>query len=229
MSVTSRNVRVDTLRRHCTGIPEVILAEAKPSTALVEAARRLLNAEQRVLVTRARREHFDVLRRTFGSQLRVADEHCGLAILSCTARWRAQRFGRSAVLADGSSDYHAAEEAALSAEFLGLKVHRFYDCGVAGLHRTKAAVAMLDKQDVDVVIVVAGMEGTLPSIIAGLVRQPVIAVPTSVGYGTGYGGAAALLTMLNSCSPGIVVVNIDNGFGAAAAAAKFVRRLWKRK
>lgn len=116
-----------------------------------------------------------------------------------------------------------SQECSLSLEFFGFKVNRYYDCGVAGLHRVIKPMKEINRTRMDAVIVIAGMEGTLPSIVAGLIKQPVIAVPTSIGYGTGLGGLSALLTMLNSCSPGISVVNIDNGFGAAAVACKMVR------
>jgi NCAIR mutase (PurE)-related protein len=130
--------------------------------------------------------------------------------------------GRLLVVSAGTSDLPVAEEAAVVAEAFGHTVDRLHDVGVAGLHRILAARERLDA--VDVLIVVAGMEGALPSVVGGLVRQPVIAVPTSVGYGASFGGIAALLGMLNSCASGVTVVNIDNGFGAAAAASRILRR-----
>jgi len=130
----------------------------------------------------------------------------------------AKRAGRIAVLCAGTSDLPVAEEAAVTADIMGNTVERIYDVGVAGLHRMLARLPSI--QEASVLIVVAGMEGALPSVVAGLVGKPVIAVPTSVGYGASFGGVAALLGMLNSCGSGVVVVNIDNGFGAGYAAAQ---------
>ena len=126
------------------------------------------------------------------------------------------------VVAAGTADVGVAEEAALTAEFLGARVERLFDVGVSGLHRLLADLERL--QRAGVLIVVAGMEGALPSVVGGLVAAPVIAVPTSIGYGASFGGLAALLAMLNTCAAGVVVVNIDNGFGAAAAAVRMLQR-----
>jgi len=131
--------------------------------------------------------------------------------------------GKVALLAAGSSDFPAAEEAALIAEFLGCQVGRHYDVGVAGLHRLLDILPQL--READSIVVAAGMDGALPSVVAGLVRTLVIALPTSVGYGASFGGVSALLAMLNSCSTGIVVVNIDNGVGAGVAAALVAERI----
>jgi NCAIR mutase (PurE)-related protein len=131
--------------------------------------------------------------------------------------------GSLAVLCAGTSDLPVAEEAAVTAEAMGAQVRRIYDVGVAGLHRLLAHRDVL--REAEVVIVCAGMEGALPSVVGGLVGAPVIAVPTSVGYGAAFGGVAALLGMLNSCSPNVTVVNIDNGFGAAYVASMILRRI----
>lgn len=134
--------------------------------------------------------------------------------------------GRSVVVATaGTTDVPVAEEAAVTLETIGIPVDRIYDVGVAGLHRVVRAIPRLNHTSVGCIIVCAGMDGALPSVVGGLVSVPVIAVPCSVGYGASFGGVSALLTMLNSCSPGVGVVNIDNGFGAAALAFKFVRAL----
>ena len=145
--------------------------------------------------------------------------------ISETLAWgRMAASGRSmAVVAAGSSDLRVAEEAAKTGEYLGHEVLRCYDVGVAGIHRLMERLSQIDPAEV--VLVVAGMEGALPSVVGGLVPQPVIAVPTSVGYGTGLGGVAALMAMLNSCAAGITVVNIDNGFGAAIAAQRLFNLL----
>jgi NCAIR mutase (PurE)-related protein len=132
------------------------------------------------------------------------------------------RLGSVAVVCAGTSDIAVAEEAAVTAETLGASVLRIRDVGVAGLHRLNSRID--DLRGTDVLIAVAGMEGALPSVVAGLVRAPVVAVPTSVGYGAAFGGLAPLLAMLNACAPGVAVVNIDNGFGAAMVAVRILRR-----
>lgn len=134
---------------------------------------------------------------------------------------------RVAVVTAGTTDIPVSEEAAKILEEAGYTVDRIYDCGVAGLHRIIRALHKLTHPDVHCVIVCAGMDGALPSVVGGLVRVPVIAVPTSIGYGASFGGVSALLTMLNTCSPGVAVVNIDNGFGAAAFAHKCISSLTK--
>lgn len=131
--------------------------------------------------------------------------------------------GRLAIIAAGTADLSIAEEACRTAQFFGVEARRFYDVGVAGLHRILSCIDEI--RQADVAIVVAGMEGALPSVVGGLIESPIVAVPTSVGYGASFGGLAALLGMLNSCSEGISVVNIDNGFGAACAAMRILRRL----
>ena len=135
-----------------------------------------------------------------------------------------RRSGRVVVACAGTTDLPVAEEAAITLEAAGCEVDRIYDVGVAGLHRIINALPKLRHEDVDCVIVCAGMDGALPSVVAGLVSVPVVAVPTSVGYGASFGGVSAMLTMLNSCAPGVGVVNIDNGFGGAALAFKCIQR-----
>jgi NCAIR mutase (PurE)-related protein len=148
--------------------------------------------------------------------------HHAAARAVALCRGGAEREGRIAVVCAGTSDLPVAEEAAVTAETFGVEVTRLYDVGVAGLHRL---LGVLDElRAADAVVVCAGMEGALPSVVGGLVGVPVLAVPTSVGYGASFGGAAALLGMLNSCSPNVSVVNIDNGFGAAYSAVLIARR-----
>lgn len=209
------NVNTDGGRKERVGIPEVVFAKFKDSNSLIKAAESLLNENGKALVTKCSEEQIDILEKRFENI--KSDKPAGICIIG---KSDATHNGLIAVVSAGSSDYFVAEEAALSAEFLGLEVFRHYDCGVAGIHRMDNALEKI--READVVIVVAGMEGALPSVVAGLVKQPVIAVPSSVGYGTGFGGISALLSMLNSCSPGIAVVNIDNGFGAAALAYKMI-------
>jgi NCAIR mutase (PurE)-related protein len=200
------------------GHPEVVFCEGKTVEQVVGICRRLAQADGSFLGTRASEAQADALRR----------EHAGmqwhrLARVVHLAREDGHaRVGRLLVVSAGTSDLPVAEEAAVVAEAFGHEVERLYDVGVAGIHRILAARERLD--EAEVVIVAAGMEGALPSVVGGLVRRPVIAVPTSVGYGASFGGIAALLGMLNSCASGVTVVNIDNGFGAAAAASRILRR-----
>lgn len=211
-----------------TNVPEVVFAKFKDDNSLIKAIDGLLEVNGKVLVTKCSNEQLGLLRKKYGKQLRKSDEISGTAIVSKkTLKRPSEPQGSVMVISAGTSDHFVAEEAAISAEFLGLKVYRHYDCGVAGIHRIEGALKILKTQEIDTTIVVAGMEGALPSIISGLVKQPMIAVPTSVGYGVSFNGVAALLSMLNSCSPGISVVNIDNGFGAAACAYKMIK--WMRE
>jgi len=220
-----KNHNLDPDRSHRTNIPEVVLARFKDPQSLMDTVGGLLPG-RRVLVTKCDRAQMDFLESKFPGKVEKADRLSGTMIFSDSDRGP-NIIGTVSVLSAGSSDYYVAEEAAISAEYLGLDAHRFYDCGVAGFHRVEEALAQISERKSDAIIVVAGMEGALPSVIASRTKQPVIAVPTSVGYGTSYEGIGALLSMMNSCAPGISVVNIDNGFGAAASAFKMVA--WIRK
>jgi len=218
------NHHADILRECRTNIPEVVLARFKDDKSLISAVEELLEANSRVLVTKCSKEQIKLLNNKFKNKVEKSHEISGTVVVS-QKKSKVKTIGSIAVLSAGTSDLFVAEEASLSAEYFGLKVFRHYDCGVAGIHRLKGALKIIEKEEVDVVVVVAGMEGALPSIVSGLVRQPLIAVPTSVGYGASLDGLTALLAMLNSCSPGISVVNIDNGFGAAASAYKIIKWL----
>ncbi len=222
MNDNHNNHNVDPHRSHRTNIPEVVLARFKDNDSLIKSVAGLLPGK-RVLVTKASKEQLTLLLDNFDPCVEMMDAVSGTMVISDTSTRAPDIIGSIAVLSAGSSDYFVAEEASVSAEYLGLKVHRFYDCGVAGFHRVDEALQVIDENKVDAIIVVAGMEGALPSVIASRVKQPMIAVPTSVGYGTSYEGIAALLSMLNSCAPGISVVNIDNGFGAAVCAFKMMK------
>jgi len=206
--------KVDHHRSLRTGFPEVIFGTGKTAEQIAEIARSLDSGAHNVLITRIdalTAGHLQVALPglVYSAQARVATlVHSPPPIVGR---------GTVMVIAAGTADLPVAEEAALTAEFLGNRVSRLSDVGVSGLHRLLAHRQML--QDAAVHIVVAGMEGALPSVVAGLVDRPVIAVPTSIGYGASFGGLAALLAMLNSCAAGVTVVNIDNGFGAAAAAS----------
>lgn len=206
--------KVDTHREFRKGCPEVIFGSGKTPEQVVAIAGELLDAGQRVLVTRVGEEHARQLKRKFKKAVHHEMARC----VSIEKRKSRKRGGSIAVLSAGTSDMPVAEEAAVTADFMGNHVERIYDVGVAGLHRLLARVEELQKANV--LIVAAGMEGALPSVVAGLVDRPVIAVPTSVGYGASFNGVAALLGMLNSCGSGVTVVNIDNGFGGGYAASQ---------
>jgi NCAIR mutase (PurE)-related protein len=205
---------VDTHRALRKGFPEVIFGAGKTPEQVVKIAAKLLEREKRILITRVTPVHARLLRKKFKDAVHHDVARC-VTIGRAPERRRA---GTIAVLCAGTSDLPVAEEAAVTAETMGNRVERVADVGVAGMHRL---LSHLDRiQRANVVIVAAGMEGALPSVVAGLVSKPVIAVPTSVGYGASFGGLAALLAMLNSCGSGVTVVNIDNGFGAGYAASQ---------
>jgi NCAIR mutase (PurE)-related protein len=205
--------RVDHHRALRVGIPEVVLASGKDREHLHAIVAELDRQEHPVFVTRLDAEGGAALEAAFdGLRYDAASRTALLARKPIENRGR----GPVAVVTAGTSDIPVAEEAAATATALGNEVQRVYDVGVAGLHRLLAYREQLDRAAV--LIVVAGMEGALASVVGGLVAKPVIAVPTSVGYGASFGGIAALLTMLNGCASGVTVVNIDNGFGAAYAA-----------
>ena len=205
--------RVDHHRALRQGFPEVVLGLGKSPAQIAAIAREIVSRGSTLLVTRADEQAFEAVRAavpgaTFDAQARIISLRQGDV---------APGKGTILVIAAGTSDLPVAEEAVLTAELMGNAVERLYDVGVAGLHRLLGEQARLDSARV--IIVIAGMEGALPSVVAGLVSVPVIAVPTSIGYGASFGGIAALLGMLNSCASGVSVVNIDNGFGAANIAS----------
>ncbi len=206
--------RIDTDRSRRRGYPETILCEGKTPAQVARIVQVFREQEELVLVSRVQPEHAAAI-------LEVAPnaEHLTDARMMLVGRRRPvdERSGLVCVAAAGTSDVPVAEEAAVTAEVFGRRVERIYDVGVAGLHRTLANLDRL--RAARVLVVCAGMDGALPSVIAGLVRAPLIAVPVSTGYGAAFGGLSALLAMLNSCSPGVAVVNIDNGFGAGYLAA----------
>jgi NCAIR mutase (PurE)-related protein len=206
--------KVDHHRALRSGLPEVVLGTGKTINQIVAIARRLRDSGQSVLITR--------LAEDVGAAVTAAMPELTWAADARLAFWRGadqppRGRGMILIVSAGTADVPVAEEAALTAELLGQRVERIYDVGVAGIHRLFAHHDRL--RAASVVIVVAGMEGALPSVVGGLVDTPLIAVPTSVGYGASFGGLAALLAMLNSCAAGVMVVNIDNGFGAGVAAA----------
>lgn len=208
------DARVDTHRTLRNGFPEVVLADGKTVEQIARIVRVLRDAGGDVLVTRVSAEQARALIAAVpGLEHLAAGRLLALRQTPLVLRGR----GVIAVVSAGTSDLPVAEEAALVAEHFGNKVERVYDAGVAGLHRLLASLETL--RGASVVIAVAGMEGALASVVGGLVAVPVIAVPTSIGYGASFGGVAALLAMLNSCAANVTVVNIDNGFGAAYVAS----------
>ena len=210
--------KLDHGRLSRTGAPEVIFAPGKTDRQILEIFERMHRAGADILVTRVDKTVYDKLRRKY----KTIKYNQAARMITKLSRKRAKAKARQvAVVTGGTSDSSVAEEAAATVEAFGHYAERIYDVGVAGIHRLLAHREKLSAADV--AIVVAGMEGALPSVVGGLVTAPVIAVPTSVGYGASFGGLAALLAMLNSCAPGVTVVNIDNGFGAAIAALKILR------
>ena len=213
-------VNLDHSRQARTAIPEVIFGENKDASQIVEIAERMLRHSYAVMATRVDSKKGAEVCRALPELI----YHPQARMLTGNQDKVEENQGRGTigVLSAGTSDIPVAEEACLTAVSLGHKVERAFDVGVAGLHRLFSQKSLLDSATV--LIVVAGMEGALPSVVAGLVKAPVVAVPTSIGYGTGFGGMAALLAMLNSCAPGVAVVNIDNGFGAGCMAAAINRK-----
>lgn len=208
-----RDARLDTHRAVRTGMSEVVYCPGKSDAQLTEIMVRLAEQSPRVLATRATPEQFAAVHTALPSAVYHSLPRL-ITLGNAPAPIHPTRY--VAVLTAGTADTPVGEEAALTLEWQGSRVERLYDVGVAGLHRLLDNIALV--QNAHAVVAVAGMEGALVSVVAGLVSRPVVAVPTSVGYGTAFGGVAALLTMLNSCAGGVAVVNIDNGFGAACYA-----------
>ena len=203
---------LDLDRHRRNGAAEVIYGENKTPEQIVDLTTAMLSAEHNVLITRTTGEVYQALQAIAPQAMFHADARA----ITCVSQPAPETSSTIAVVTAGTSDLNVAAEAAVTAEFLGNKVALINDVGVAGIHRLMNRLAEI--RTAKVVIVVAGMEGALPSVVGGLVDKPVIAVPTSVGYGAAFGGVAALLGMLNSCASGVSVVNIDNGFGAGYLA-----------
>jgi NCAIR mutase (PurE)-related protein len=205
--------RVDTHREIRQGFPEVVLGLGKTPAQIAAIAEKIAARGQTLLVTRVDPAAYDAVR----TRVPGAEYHPDARAITFAQGRAVAGQGTIAVVCAGTADLPVAEEAAVTAVVMGNRIDRMYDVGVAGLHRLLAEQERI--QAARVIVVVAGMEGALPSVVAGLVKVPVIAVPTSVGYGVSFGGVAALLAMLNSCANGVAVVNIDNGFGAACMAS----------
>ena len=206
--------RVDHHRQMRQGMPEVVFCQGKTTDQVVAIGRRIVEAGSSLLATRAAPE---VGRALVSAIPRAEHDELSRTVVVRNGEPAEETAGQILVVAAGTSDLPVAEEARVTADLMGNRVETLYDVGVAGIHRLLAARDRI--LEASVLIVVAGMEGALPSVVGGLVQVPVIAVPTSVGYGASFGGLAALLGMLNSCASGVTVVNIDNGFGAGVAAS----------
>ncbi len=215
--------KLDTHREIRTGFPEVIFCQNKADDFLVSIYERLYQHDGRAFGTRASEHQAELIKAKFPEA--VYDKVS--RVLYIDPDWdKRKRIGKVAICTAGTADLFVAEEAALTAEYFGANVVRIFDVGVSGLHRLLSRVE--DIQSANCVVAIAGMEGALASVIGGLVDKPVIAVPTSVGYGANFGGVSALLTMINSCANGIATVNIDNGYGAGYMATQ-INRLASRE
>lgn len=215
--------KLDMCRDIRTGVPEVIFAEGKQNSELIKII--LASIDQgRIMVTRLDQDKYDAIKGdlVFPEDFRL--EYHSKAKILIIKNCEIEKKVKVGVITAGTSDIPIAEEARITGEMMGCTVLNAYDVGVAGIHRLFSHIKTMIEEDVKVLIVVAGMEGALPSVVAGLVDIPVVGVPTSVGYGVGKGGFTALYAMLQSCAPGIAVVNIDNGFGAGVFAAKIARQ-----
>ncbi len=217
--------RLDLGRAMRTGIPEVVLAESKRDDQLVAIVRAFLERNGYAIVSRARPGQLAWPARESPAAIREARASARAAALHVPGYERPHTGGHIGVLTAGAGDIPVAEEARLVAEMMGCRVTTIYDVGVAGIHRLFGPLEALLASDVAAIVVCAGMDGALPSVVAGLSHAPVIGCPTSIGYGAGGKGRAALLSMLQTCAPGLTVVNIDNGVGAGATAALIANRV----
>jgi len=215
---------IDKFREKRTGAPEAVFCPGKTPEQIADIMKALAEEKRssgnsgNIIATRATENDYDAVKKI----LPEAEYHKKAGIISVSAVSETEKKGRIAVVTAGTADIPVAEEAAVTGELLGNHVERIYDVGVAGIHRLFDRLE--DIRCADVIIVIAGMEGALASVVSGLVESPVIAVPTSIGYGANFEGLAALLSMINSCADGVGVVNIDNGYGAACLASKINRR-----
>ena len=208
--------KLDLHRRIRSGFPEVIFCSGKPDEFLINIFQKMAEKEGQAFGTRATAEQYEMVRKV------IPDiQYDPVSRILKLERTSKERQGLIAVVTGGTADIPVAEEAAQTAEYFGSKVERIYDVGVSGIHRLLSQTQRI--QEANCIVAVAGMEGALASVVGGLVSNPVIAVPTSVGYGANFGGLSALMTMINSCANGIAVVNIDNGYGAGYMATQINR------
>jgi NCAIR mutase (PurE)-related protein len=220
--------RIDVGRGFRKGVPEIIFAEGKTVEELVKIAAKMVNETGRAIISRASKEHMERLADLIPEGMRLQVHDKARIVIMKRGDFRVDDAGgRVGILAAGTADVPVAEEAKVIAEEMGCQVLTAYDVGVAGIHRLLTPLKEMIARDVDVLIVVAGREGALPSVVAGMVDVPVIAVPTSSGYGLGGKGLSALMAMLQSCSLGLAVVNIDGGVPAGAIASIIANRIAK--
>ncbi len=219
------SIRPDPEREQRKGVPEVIFGETKEPSDIIEMAEGLLRGSGRAIISRVRPEALAALQTAFQAYTLRVREAARMVVIYRPDYVRRSTGGHVGVISAGTSDIPVADEAALIAEEMGCHVTRIYDVGVAGLHRLMEPLRDLLADGVDAIVVAAGMDGALPSVVAGLVPVPVIGLPTSIGYGMGGKGVAALLSMLQTCAPGLSVVNIDNGVGAGITAALIANRV----
>ncbi len=216
--------RIDTDRHARKGVPEVVYAPGKSPEQLVKICGAMFKHSGRAIASGLDDERWVALEDAFGKLLSIANRDAKMAVIREPGNDPVSTGGKIGILSAGTADIYAAEQARLIAEEMGCKVMTAYDVGVAGVHRLVEPLTNMIDDAVAVIIVAAGMEGALPSVVSGLVPFPVIGLPTSTGYGLGGGGIGALMTMLQSCCPGLVVVNIDNGIGAGATGALIANR-----
>jgi len=217
---------LDLQREARVGIPEIVYGEGKTPAQVVQIVSAFLNRQDQAIVTRASSETIDAIEEAFAGSLDLTiDRSTGLIVARQTGTRPSSTGRRIGVMTAGTTDISIAEEARTVSEAMGCQVITVYDVGIAGFHRHIEPLRSMLEEGVDAIVVVAGMEGALPSVVASLASVPVVGVPTSSGYGFGGKGVGALTTMLQSCSPGLAVVNIDNGVGAGAYAALIARRV----
>jgi NCAIR mutase (PurE)-related protein len=218
-------IRPDPTREQRKGVPEIVFGETKSAAQIIAMARVLLERSGRAIISRARPDTIVEAQEAFREH-RVRVSEAARMIVIATPDYKPRiTGGRVGVISAGTSDIPVAQEAAIIAEEMGCQVSCVFDVGVAGLHRLPGPLREMLSRGVDAIIVAAGMDGALPSVVAGLVPVPVIGLPTSIGYGLGGKGVAALLAMLQTCAPGLSVVNIDNGVGAGITAAMIANRV----
>ena len=213
--------KIDFHRKKRRGFGEVIFCQGKEDFALIEIYKSFRDRHESVLGTRATKHQYEIVKKEVPEV--EFNETAGTLLINYDTK---EKIGNIAICTGGTADLKVAEEARITCEFLGAKVYKYYDVGVAGIHRLFSKIDEIQKANV--IIAIAGMEGALPTVISGMVDKPVIAVPTSVGYGASFNGVSALLTMLNSCAEGVSVVNIDNGFGAGYQAVQINKLIEER-
>jgi len=221
--------QLDIFRKSRTGVPEVIYAQNKDPQMVIEIIKTFIKKSEFAIISRYTQEQRPLIEKSFNAKdYDIEVNELGKIIIIKEKSFNfAKKKGRVGIITAGSSDIPVAEEAKVISKVMGCKVFTSYDVGIAGFHRIFTPLSEMIRNEVDVIIVCAGMEGTLPGVVAALVDVPIIGVPVSSGYGLGENGMGALTTMLQSCSPGLVVVNIDNGFGAGASAAMIANKIAK--